>query len=77
MSGGWLPKRIMLGNLEGAMRRGWGGKEKEWTDCIHIFICFSPNEQGGGGGLPDFLFHTFFLVEHSLLNRPRAGLATV
>ena len=34
MSGGRLPKRIMLGNLEGALRRGRGGKEKEWTDCV-------------------------------------------
>ena len=32
MSGGRLPKRIMFGNLEGAVRRGRGGKEKEWTD---------------------------------------------
>ena len=38
MSGGWLPKRIMSGNLEGAVRRGRGGKEKEWTDCIHSDI---------------------------------------
>ena len=29
MSGGRLPKRIMFGNLEGAVRRGQGGKEKE------------------------------------------------
>ena len=28
MSGGRLPKRIMFGNLEGAVRRGLGGKEK-------------------------------------------------
>ena len=34
MSGGRLPKRVMSGNLEGAMRRGRGGKEKEWTDCV-------------------------------------------
>ena len=34
MSGGRLPKRIMFKNLEGAMRRGRGGKEKEWTDCV-------------------------------------------
>ena len=32
--GGRLPKRIMFGNLEGAVRRGRGGKEKEWTDCV-------------------------------------------
>ena len=38
MSGGWLPKRIMFGNLEGAVRRGRGGKEKEWTDCIQSDI---------------------------------------
>ena len=34
MSGGRLPKRIVFGNLEGAVRRGQGGKEKGWTDCV-------------------------------------------
>ena len=34
MSEGRLPKRITFGNLEGAVRRGRGGKEKEWTDCV-------------------------------------------
>ena len=34
MSGGRLPKRIVFGNLEGAVRRGRGGKDKEWTDCV-------------------------------------------
>ena len=29
-----LSKRIMLGNLEGAVRRGRGGKEKEWAEYI-------------------------------------------
>ena len=24
----------MFGNLEGAVQRGRGGKEKEWTDCV-------------------------------------------
>ena len=38
MSGGRLPKRIMSGNLEGAVRRGRGGKEKEWTDCVQSGI---------------------------------------
>ena len=38
MSGGRLPKRIVSGNLEGAVRRGRGGKEKEWTDCIQTDI---------------------------------------
>ena len=38
MSGGRLPKRIMFGNLEGAVRRGQGGKEKEWTDCVQSYI---------------------------------------
>ena len=38
MSSGWLPKRIMFGNLEGAVRRGRGGKEKEWTDCVQSDI---------------------------------------
>ena len=34
MSGGRLPKRIMFGNLEGAVRRERGGEEKEWTHCV-------------------------------------------
>ena len=38
MSGGRLPKRIMFGNLEGAVRRGRGGREKEWTDCVQSDI---------------------------------------
>ena len=38
MSGGRLPKRIMFGNLEDAVRRGRGGKEKEWTDCVQSDI---------------------------------------
>ena len=38
MSGGRLPKRVILGNLEGAVRRGRGGKEKEYTDCVQSDI---------------------------------------
>ena len=38
MSGGRLPKRIVFGNLEGAVRRGRGGKEKEWADCVQSDI---------------------------------------
>ena len=38
MSGERLPKRIMFGNLEGAVRRRRGGKEKEWTDCVQSDI---------------------------------------
>ena len=38
MSGGRLPKRIVFGNLEGAVRRERGGKEKEWTDCVQSDI---------------------------------------
>ena len=38
MSGGRLPKRIVFGNLEGAVRRGRGGKEEEWTDCVQSNI---------------------------------------
>ena len=35
MSGGRLPKRIIVfRNLEGAVRRGRDGNEKEWTDCV-------------------------------------------
>ena len=38
MSGGRLPKQIVFGNLEGAVRRGRGGKEKGWTGCIQSDI---------------------------------------
>ena len=38
MGSGRLPKRIMFGNLECAVRRGRGGKEKEWTDCVQSDI---------------------------------------
>ena len=33
-----LPKRILFGTLEGAVRRGRGGKEKEWTNCVQSDI---------------------------------------
>ena len=29
-----LPKRVMSGELENAGKRGPGGKEKEWTNCV-------------------------------------------
>ena len=38
ISGGRLPKRIVFENLEGAVRRGRGGKEKQWTDCVQSDI---------------------------------------
>ena len=38
MSGGRLPKRIIFGNLKGAVRRGRRGKEKEWADCVQSDI---------------------------------------
>ena len=38
MSGELYQKRIVFGNLEGAVRRGRGGKDKEWTDCVHSDI---------------------------------------
>ena len=38
MSGGRLPKRIVIGNLEGAVRRGRSGKEKQLTDCVQSNI---------------------------------------
>ena len=38
MSGGRLPKRIVFGNLEGAVRRGRGGKEKQRTGCVQSDI---------------------------------------
>ena len=38
MSCGRLPKRFVFGNLEGAVRRGRGGKEKVWTDCVQSDI---------------------------------------
>ena len=38
MSGVRLPKQIVFGNLEGAVRRGQGGKEKKWTECVQSDI---------------------------------------
>ena len=38
MSGGRLPKRVVFGNLGGAVRRGRGRKEEEWTGCIQSDI---------------------------------------
>ena len=38
MSGGRLPKRIVFGNLKGAVRRARGGSEKEWTECVQSDI---------------------------------------
>ena len=38
LSGGRLPKRVVFGNLEGAVRKGRGGKEREWTDCVQSDI---------------------------------------
>ena len=38
MSGGRLPKRLMFGNLEGAVRRGRDEKENKWTDCVQSDI---------------------------------------
>ena len=31
-------KRIVFGNLEGAVRRGRDGKEKEWSNCVQSDI---------------------------------------
>ena len=38
MSGGRLPKRVVFVHLEGAVRRGRGGKKKKWTDCVQSDI---------------------------------------
>ena len=38
MSGERLSKRIVVRNFEGAVLRGRGGKEKEWTDCVRSDI---------------------------------------
>ena len=38
MSDGWLPKRIVFGNLEGSLRRGRGGKKEGWIDCIQSAV---------------------------------------
>ena len=29
-----LPKRVMSGGLENAAKRGPGGKEKQWANCV-------------------------------------------
>ena len=33
-----MPKQIISGKCEGAERKGRGGKEKEWTDCVQSDI---------------------------------------
>ena len=38
ISSGRLPKRVVIGNLKGAVRRGQGEKEKEWTNCVQSDI---------------------------------------
>ena len=38
MSGGRLPKRIMLGNLEEAVQRGHAWKEKDRIDYVQSGI---------------------------------------
>ena len=38
MSDGRLPRRIMFGNIEGAVRKGRSEKEKEWTGCVQSDI---------------------------------------
>ena len=38
MNGGRLQKRIVFGNLEGAVQRGRDGKKKEGTDCVQSDI---------------------------------------
>ena len=34
MGGHGLPTRVILGELENTEKRGPGGKEKYWTDCV-------------------------------------------
>ena len=36
MSGGRMPKQVIFGNLDGAVRRGRGGKEKVWTIAYRV-----------------------------------------
>ena len=38
MSAGRLPRQTLFGNVESAVRRGRGVKEKEWTGCVHSDI---------------------------------------
>ena len=38
MRGRRLPKRVVFGNLEGFLRIGRGGKEKECADCVQSDI---------------------------------------
>ena len=41
MSGERLTKRIVVRNLEGAVQRGRGGKEKELIYCVQSDICLA------------------------------------
>ena len=42
---------FMFGNLEGAVRRGRGGKEKEWTDRVQRTILNTGVWHNGGLGI--------------------------
>ena len=72
MSGGRLPKRIVFGNLEGAVRRGQGGKEKEWTDCVQSDI-----RAFGIAGDCCLLLLLLFLTFSALVAIPKKLLYTV
>ena len=72
MSGGRLPKRIVFGNLEGAVRRGQGGKEKEWTDCVQSDI-----RAFGIAGDCCLLLLLLFLTFSILVVNPKKLLNTV
>ena len=50
MSGGRLPKRIVFGNLEDAVRRGQGGKEitGDWKlTALKAEVCVDTATEGG------------------------------
>ena len=72
----------MFGNLEGAVRRGQGGKEKERTDCVQSDIrVFGIAGDWKAMALKAEVWveaaRLFFFSFFSLFGRPRAGLATV
>ena len=48
-SGRRLPKRVVFGNLENEVRRGRGGKEKEWIDCVQSDVRASSIAYRGTG----------------------------
>ena len=77
----------MFGNLESAVRRGRGGTEKEWTDCVQSailaygiigdWVALALKAEvwvEAGGALPDFL-RLFFICSLFPVQQTTSGIS--